>query len=410
MLNIIPKEDIIKWIKILITEYPFYGNSGIMNSQEKISKYLDKFWQRVVFDEYSFSDISNLPEILDVKEYGKPYTNYESVIKYNVYSEHDSGIPGPTIFLTGHIDVDIVDENILWLKEQGYKKPFLEKGKLYGRGSADMLSGLVCMFMVATEIIKKGLLKRGKLVFASVCDEEIGGNGTIRALDFINKNQIMDFNNENNLCIIAEPTELKICSESLGFCNFKIIFNGNSGHMGMINHLGTALSKFNDFYVNINPLISESIYNVINRDNFIYKYNIGKLNGGIDSSVPAESIEVNGTIFLQEDVDIDAFINQFKYRLAQQYGASLVKNSLSFSGADFTTKMPNFCKLEKLDLFPSPCDARLFRNTATSVIIWGPGSLNQAHSTNEYVDVEEVYLYYSRLFDFIISVVGDYDR
>ena len=397
----IPKNEILSWITSLVADRPFYGSPGINLAQTKVYNYLCSEWDQVYFDKFSYDDIKNLEGALDVRSYGEMYKDYHQVDKFNVYAEFDTKIPGPILLLTGHIDVDIIESDFDKCLDQKYQ---LHDRKIFGRGSADMLSGLMVMMICATHIITNKLLKKGKIVFASVCDEEIGGNGTIRALDFFKKNNIIDFNNKNNLCIIGEPTELKQCSQSLSFLNLDIIFSGDSCHMGVVDREATALSKFTEFCNNLDQLVLETIQEIVTCNNPSYRFNIGKVSGGIDNAIPPRNIKISCTIFLEQRVDNNLFFAKFKNRLASQFGASAIMDPLSFEGADFTQQVSSTFSLVGRELFPSPCDARLF-SSHIPTIIWGPGSLKQAHQLDEYISVDEVFSFYDSLYQFITKSI-----
>lgn len=42
------------------------------------------------------------------------------------------------------------------------------------------------------------------------------------------------------------------------------------------------------------------------------------------------------------------------------------------------------------NLFPSPCDARLYKYFNIPTVICGPGSLEQAHSLNEFIHTTSI--------------------
>jgi len=50
-------------------------------------------------------------------------------------------------------------------------------------------------------------------------------------------------------------------------------------------------------------------------------------------------------------------------------------------------------QVDRADGFPSPCDARLFAERGSDVVVWGPGDLHKAHSDNESIDVKDLQNY-----------------
>lgn len=93
----------------------------------------------------------------------------------NVYATADLGPSDDMLLLTGHLDTVDVAEN--WETD-----PFeaVEKdGKLYGLGSYDMKSGLVCAFAAFKALVEDKSLhgKLGKIAFAATVDEEGYGLG-----------------------------------------------------------------------------------------------------------------------------------------------------------------------------------------------------------------------------------------
>ena len=81
---------------------------------------------------------------------------------------------GPNILLNGHMDVVPAGNLEAWGDVEPFQ-PQVKDGKLYGRGTSDMLSGLCCQFFAFREIkrmVDAGAKLSGNLIFSGVVMEE----------------------------------------------------------------------------------------------------------------------------------------------------------------------------------------------------------------------------------------------
>lgn len=81
-----------------------------------------------------------------------------------------------SLLLNGHIDVAEVGDDAQWTYD-----PFkltLDKGRLYGRGTADMKGGLAALLFAIKLLSEAGAELKGDLLFQSVIGEEAGEAGT----------------------------------------------------------------------------------------------------------------------------------------------------------------------------------------------------------------------------------------
>lgn len=102
---------------------------------------------------------------------------------------------GKSVILNGHIDV-CEDQLIEKWKRNPYD-PYIEGGKLFGRGVADMKGALASFLFVIDCIQRAGFKLKGDVTIESVIGEETGEPGTKSCLD---KGYRADF------AIVGEPT------------------------------------------------------------------------------------------------------------------------------------------------------------------------------------------------------------
>ena len=92
--------------------------------------------------------------------------NYGSV--ENFWSKHGSG--GPVLCFAGHTDVVPTGPLEEWKSDPF--KPTVRDGRLFGRGAADMKSGLAAMVTAAQAFVRERPDHQGTIAFLITSDEE----------------------------------------------------------------------------------------------------------------------------------------------------------------------------------------------------------------------------------------------
>jgi acetylornithine deacetylase len=131
----------------------------------------------------------------------------------NVVGVLDSGRPGRSLMLCGHLDTVGVD---------GYDRPFepvIRDGRLYGRGSQDMKGGVAAM-IDAVRIAGERGLSAGRVIIAAVVDEEFASIGADRLVTEWRA----------DAAVVTEPTDLQVGVAHKGFAWFEIETRGRAAH------------------------------------------------------------------------------------------------------------------------------------------------------------------------------------
>ena len=132
----------------------------------------------------------------------------------NVVAVVEGRRPGPTLMLCGHMDTVGVE---------GMTAPFepvVRDGRLYGRGSQDMKSGVAAMVDAATEIAHRSGLERGRLVVAAVADEEHASAGAEALVAACTA----------DAAVVTEPTDLRMATTHKGFEWVEVVTRGRAAH------------------------------------------------------------------------------------------------------------------------------------------------------------------------------------
>ena len=120
---------------------------------------------------------------------------------------------GRSLLLSGHIDT-VPPGRTPW-KHGGPFSGAVRGGRLYGRGSWDMKSGLVAQFGVAAALTRAGVRLRGDLVCESIVDEEFGGGGGTLAGRLRG--------DQADACAVAEGTNYEVIRATRGGAVFDVI-------------------------------------------------------------------------------------------------------------------------------------------------------------------------------------------
>lgn len=138
------------------------------------------------------------------------------------------GGPGPAIAFAGHTDVVPVGDEGAWTVD-----PFgaeIKDGILYGRGSADMKSGIAAFIAAAARLIKRST-PQGSISLIITGDEEAAAiNGTVKLVDWMREH-----GEHVDACIVGEPSSIDRLGDGIkigrrGSLNAKLVVEGVQGH------------------------------------------------------------------------------------------------------------------------------------------------------------------------------------
>ncbi len=142
----------------------------------------------------------------------------------NVLASIGAASAGPTLLLEGHTDV-VTEGNA----REWSHPPFggdLVDGRIYGRGSADMKSGLAAAMVAAAAIKRSGARLGGRLVVGALVDEEGDMLGARHLCT-------TPLGRELSAAIICEPEQNELCLEQRGVVWARVTVRGRMAHGAM---------------------------------------------------------------------------------------------------------------------------------------------------------------------------------
>ena len=137
---------------------------------------------------------------------------------------------GPVLCFAGHTDVVPPGPLESW-KSHPFE-PVIRDGQLFGRGAADMKSGLAAMVTATEEFVRAQPKFPGAIAFLVTSDEEGPSiDGTRRVIEVLqSRGQRIDF------CVIGEPSSQKHFGDTIrvgrrGSLSGRLIVHGKQGHV-----------------------------------------------------------------------------------------------------------------------------------------------------------------------------------
>jgi len=303
----------------------------------------------------------------------------------------------PIIF-SGHTDVVPVSKG--WSTD-----PFIatiKNNKLYGRGSCDMKGFIACTLAFAP-IYSETNLDRD-IHFSFTFDEETACQGAPILIEELKKRNITD-----GICIIGEPTNMKIIDAHKGCYEYTTYFEGLAGHSSAPNK-GVSAVEYASRYVNKLIELRERLVERAPKDSIFdpphSTLSIGGIFGGIAHNVIADKCHVNwetrpvvkeDAIFLNKE--LDKYANEILLpEMIKVYPNSSIKKKIigEIVGFDREAKS-DACELissltgdNSRQVVSFGTEAGLFQEIGISTVVCGPGSIEQAHKIDEYIILDEL--------------------
>jgi succinyl-diaminopimelate desuccinylase len=146
----------------------------------------------------------------------------------NIWARH--GRSGPVLCFAGHTDVVPTGPREEWQTDPF--EPVVKDGMLYGRGAADMKSGLAAMITATERFIAAHPNHTGTLAFLLTSDEEGPSvDGTRRVME------VLEARGEKiTWCVVGEPTSTDALGDTVkigrrGSLSGKLTVHGIQGHV-----------------------------------------------------------------------------------------------------------------------------------------------------------------------------------
>lgn len=294
------------------------------------------------------------------------------------------------LILNGHLDVVGTDNMV----HEPFE-PAIRDGKLYGRGSTDMKSGIACMCVAAARAATRGALA-SEIIISAVCDEEFGSLGT---------RTLLSDGLRATGAIVTEPTRLSVCPGHRGFAWLRVDVFGHAAHgsrfdlgVDAIRHAGLFLSALDDMDTTVLPTRAHSLLgrpsmhaSMISGgtgwstypDHCSIKIERRTVPGETGESVKAEFESLCATLHNERP----SFRAEVTLELYQPASDLAIDAPLTQAVVHALQKESLPAPVEGLSCWT---DAALFNAAGIPALCFGPGDIGLAHSAEEWVTLSDI--------------------
>ncbi len=366
-----------------------------------MSRTIDVISKLVEFDTVSRN--SNLQLIDWVREYLAQFEVASHIIespdgkKANLLATIGPAVAGGVV-LSGHTDVVPVDDQV-WNSDPF--KVTQRDARLYGRGTCDMKGFVGISLAKVPDMLKADLKKPIHLAFSY--DEEVGCIGAK-----IMAPQMPDFLPDIKAVIVGEPSEMKVVEQHKGFFGAQVQFDGIEAHSSL-PFLGVsanvAAAKFMAALIRMDEEFAEdrlegSLFTPPHAT-----VNIGRVSGGTASNIIPNRCTVDLSVRLMPGADTNKLISRLRDEIGE------VREWMRQQNPDCDVKLefePETAGLSKEaageaamlcrrlsgdnsdNVVSYGTEGGVFQKAGYSAVVCGPGSIEQAHKPDEFIEVSQI--------------------
>lgn len=298
---------------------------------------------------------------------------------------------GPTLLLNGHLDTVGVDGMSI--------DPFaadLKEGRIFGRGACDMKGGVAALLATAHRLTRVPRANRPHLTVALTADEE---DASLGMQAFARDGVPAD------LAVVCEPTELAVMPAHKGFAWIRTVFEGRAAH-GSRPDLGVDAIRHAAHYLTAldgleGAFAAGPAHPLLGRPSF----HAGTVIGGAAPSVYPDRCE----LVLERRTLPGESRDQVLFPFVQALEALKASRSDIRATLDLVLERPGTevdedapvvrGLLEALEAEGWPAlvrgmsawvDAAYLNEAGVPAVCFGPGSISQAHTVDEWIEAGQI--------------------
>ncbi len=318
----------------------------------------------------------------------------------NVLARLEGAADGPTLMLEVHQDTVPIEGMTV--------EPFtgeLRDGRVYGRGACDVKGAMACILTTISKLAAERPAGMPNIVVACTVNEEHGFTGAQHLAELWRSGKSKLLPRAPDAIIVSEPTELNVVVAHKGVVRWRCTARGRAAHSSAPENGDNAIYRMAEV-INILRTYASDIVPSLGEHPLLGRptLSIGTVTGGISVNTVPDHCTIEIDRRLLPDEDPEAAMQHATDYLAANLGdanhhidhsqpiivARGLKGNQNSQLADRLIAMADHCNVTSRTIgVPFGTDASAF-GTEVPTIVFGPGSIVQAHTKDEWIAVEQL--------------------
>lgn len=297
----------------------------------------------------------------------------------------------------------------------------LRDGRIYGRGACDVKGGMAAILVAAHRIAHSNVSSRPTIVCAFTINEENGFDGINHLTKVWQAGNSRLLPSAPDVAIVAEPTELDVVVAHKGSVRWQCHVIGAAAHSSDPSRGKNAIYQMAKLLDAISEYANQHVATLAHHPLLnTPTLSVGTIEGGISVNtvpdrctiridrrlIPGES----GTRAQQNLID---FLQQRCPDIEQVHDAPFLTspgleshNNHALANQLASASQANGGK-GQLRGVPFGTDAGAISNSGVPTVVFGPGSIEQAHTRDEWIEVASLHKAVDTLVDFCHTFASD---
>lgn len=301
------------------------------------------------------------------------------------------------IVLSGHTDVVPVTGQP-WDTD-----PFTvvqKDGRLYGRGTCDMKSFIAIALAKVPDMLRSGLKR--PIHFALSYDEEVGCQGAPAMIE-----RMAAELPKPSAVVIGEPTSMRPIMAHKGLAILRTTVTGHEAHSSQIQRGVSAVMTAAKLINHIESMTSENGQKADPDSLFVPPFStlhVGVVHGGTAVNIISRECTFTWDVRVLPGETLSLYLEPFK-QYCQELLVAMRKIApeanivtevladappLADDGGVAQALAQRLSGHKCCGVVPYGTEGGQFQRAGFSVVVCGPGSIDQAHQPNEYIDIDQI--------------------